>query len=137
MQSLDGPCSDRLDEFVERGGDAEVLEPSVSAEFVVAASQVLDKGVAGDDHVGGPVAFEAAHGSEPGLQSSVVCLDPVVGVPGGVVTCTGEELVDRAGEGPARSVVTSTGGPCSAIADRKNRVAAAVSRLAETYTSMT
>ncbi len=38
----------KIVDFVERGGEAEVREPSVSAEFVVAASQVLDEGMAGD-----------------------------------------------------------------------------------------
>jgi hypothetical protein len=55
------------------------------SEFVVAASQVLDEGVA-PDHVGrGLIGSQTAHRPEPRLESSVVAPDAVVGVLGGVV----------------------------------------------------
>ena len=48
------------------------------AEFVVAASQVLDERVI-PDHVGcGLIGSQTAHRPEPCLESSVVALDAVV-----------------------------------------------------------
>jgi hypothetical protein len=70
-------CSDGLDEFGERGRDAP-MTPGVNSDFVVAALEVLHERVTTHDHVGGAVAFEAAHGSEPGFQAAVVGLDPTV-----------------------------------------------------------
>jgi len=46
----------------------------------VASAQVLDEGVTSDHHRSCSVGFEASHRSEPGLESTVVALDPVVGV---------------------------------------------------------
>jgi hypothetical protein len=47
---------------------------------LMAPSNVLDEGMAADDHTGGTVPFEAAHGPQLRLQSAMVGLDPVVGV---------------------------------------------------------
>src|SRR5437660_9864903 len=71
-------------EFGERGSD-----PAAGAcfdpELVVTSPQVLHEGMAANDHARRAVAFEAAHGPQPVLESSVVGLDPMVGVLGGVV----------------------------------------------------
>jgi hypothetical protein len=48
-----------MGEFVEGCRDAEVGEPGMGAEFVVAAAQVLDEGVTGDYRGGGAFTFEA------------------------------------------------------------------------------
>ena len=55
------------------------------AEFVVAASQILDERMAADHNRGGPVAPQAAHRAEPGFQSAVIAFDPVVRILGRVV----------------------------------------------------
>ena len=62
----------------------------------MAASEVLDKRVAGDEHGCRAVAFEAAHGPQPSFQSTVICLDAVVGVLRRVVTGAREQVVDGA-----------------------------------------
>ena len=45
-----------------------------------------------DDHTCGAVGLEAAHWSEPRLQSTMVAFDPVVGVPVGVVDRAGQQV---------------------------------------------
>jgi hypothetical protein len=57
----DGVWSDRGGEFVERGGDAELLVSRLDAQFVVASSDVLYEGVTADDHTCSAVGLEAAH----------------------------------------------------------------------------
>ncbi len=81
--------SDLSCEFVERGGDGQPGE-RVDAEFVVAASEVLHERVALDHNRRSPIPFQAAHRTEPGLQSSVIRFDPVVRVLGGVVVHGGQ-----------------------------------------------
>ncbi len=86
--------SDDLGEFGERGRDAP-MRARVDAEFVVAAPNVLHERVAAHDHACGVVAFEAAHGAEPGFEPAVIGFDPVVRVLGGVVERAGHEVIDR------------------------------------------
>ena len=110
--------------------------PGLLPEFVVAAPQVLDERVAGDDHAGGAVAFQPAHRSKPGLEAAVVGFDPVVGVLLGVVEAAGEQLLDRSGQGRG-----PVGGDLGrfAVGDgrREEPCRRGVSRFLETYTSMT
>ena len=70
--------SDRFGELVERGRDSQVVGSGVDAEFVVAATQVLDEGVTADHHRRGPVAFESTHRTQPRFETAMVGLDPVV-----------------------------------------------------------
>src|SRR5215211_8715649 len=46
----------------------------------MAPSNVLDEGMAANDHPGGTVLLEAAHRPQPRLEAAMVGLDPVVGV---------------------------------------------------------
>jgi hypothetical protein len=46
----------------------------------VAAVDVLDECVSGADHVGRAEPFEAAHGPESGLESSMIGLDRIIPV---------------------------------------------------------
>jgi len=50
-------------------------------DVVVAASEVLHKGMSGGEGPGGAVTLQAAHRPEPGFQPPVVCLDRVVRIP--------------------------------------------------------
>ena len=75
--------SDRLSELIERGSHPELSVDHVNAEFVVAAPQVLDERVPADHDAGRPIGLQAAHRSQPGLQSSVVPLDPLGPTPEG------------------------------------------------------
>jgi hypothetical protein len=83
----------------------------VDPEFVVAAPEVLHERVAAHDHACAVVVFEAAHRSQPGLQPSMVRLDPVVRVLLGVVERAWHELINDRQQGHARSVTTSVGAP--------------------------
>ncbi len=85
--------SDRFGEFVECGRDSQVVSAGVDAEFVVAATQVLNERVTTDHHRRRPVAFESPHRSQPGLEPAMVGLDAVVGVLLGVVECIEQQLV--------------------------------------------
>jgi hypothetical protein len=80
-------------------------------EFVVSSLQVLDEGMAFDDHAGSPVLFEAPHGAKPGLQASVVSFDPIVGILSGVVKCGRQEFRNDSDQG-----VGSIGGDFSRLA---------------------
>ena len=51
---------------------------NVGGKLVVAAAQVLDEGVPRTDHLCGPEPFQAAHGSQPGLQFSVIGFDHII-----------------------------------------------------------
>jgi len=64
-------------EFGERCGES-VLGFGVGSEFVGAAADVLDQGVAGGDGLGGAQAFEPAHRPQPGFQPAAIGLDAVV-----------------------------------------------------------
>jgi hypothetical protein len=52
----------------------------VNAEFVVAAADVLNERVSGDDDSGSVIRFQAAHRSQALLQLPVICFHAVVGV---------------------------------------------------------
>ena len=76
--------SDRELEFVEGSRQPEHRR-GFNTKLVVAAADVLDEGVPSEHDAGSSVGFESAHRSQPGLQSAVVCLAPVVLVLTGVV----------------------------------------------------
>jgi hypothetical protein len=88
--------SDRCGQFVERCRDTQTMVAGFEAQFVVAASQVLDERVAPDHVARGLIGSQTAHRPEPRLESSVVALDAVVGVTGGVVEHFGEKVIDDA-----------------------------------------
>jgi hypothetical protein len=76
--------SDRQDQFVECDCHSPVGGLR-NRQLVVSAAKVLHEGVSGDDHPGTAVLFEPAHRTQPRLQPPMVALDPIVGVPVGVV----------------------------------------------------
>ena len=65
-----------------------------SGEFVVAAAKVLHERVTSDHDARRPIGLQAAHRSEPSLQSSVVALDAVVRLPAAVVVGVREKVLD-------------------------------------------
>jgi hypothetical protein len=73
--------------------------PPLSSQLVMAPSKVLDEAMTANDHPGGTVLLEAAHGTQPRLQAAVVGLDPVVGVLLGSMPRCREQLLqhDRVG----------------------------------------
>ena len=66
------------------------------AEFVVAASKVLDERVTPHHDRSCPVGSQPSHRSQPGLEPSVIILYPVVGVLLGVMNRVRDKLVDHA-----------------------------------------
>ena len=62
------------------------MSARVDAEFEVAAADVLRQRVTTNDHARRTIAFESTHGTESGLEPTVVALDAVVRVP---LHCTG------------------------------------------------
>jgi hypothetical protein len=90
---------DRWDEFGERGGDAQRRRSGVS-EFVVAAAEILDECVAGDDHLCGAIGPQAPHRAEPMFEPSMVGLDRIVRVPLDVVPGRRDKLVEHDGGRP-------------------------------------
>ena len=44
----------------------------VDSQFVVTSPQILDERVTSHDNAGGPVQFQSAHRSQPGLQATMV-----------------------------------------------------------------
>jgi hypothetical protein len=58
-----------------------------SRRVLGSAAKVLDDRMPYEHHPGATVLLEAAHRSQPGLQPTVICLDPVVGVSVGAVPC--------------------------------------------------
>jgi len=103
--------SDHRGEFVEGCRGSEVAAAGFDTEFVVAAAQVLDERVAADHHRRSPIGLEAAHRSEPGLDSTVVALDAVVRELVGVVVRVRDQLLDTVSNAWARSATTSSGSP--------------------------
>ncbi len=69
--------SDRLGQLVE-GGRHPQGHRLVNAEFVVAATDVLDERVSGDDDSGSVICCQAAHRPQAPLQLSVICFHSVV-----------------------------------------------------------
>ena len=57
--------SDRTEEFVERGGDAELFAESVDTEFVVTAAEVLHECMTADHDARRAVGLQPAHRSQP------------------------------------------------------------------------
>jgi hypothetical protein len=116
-----GRSSEDGGEFGERCGDAESAW-GVGAEFVVAAAQVLHKGVSGNDRLRGAVGAEPARRSEPVLELAGVGFHPVVGLAFDVVPRRGTRSSRTAGYIGAASATTSVGRTFNmAIARRKNR----------------
>ena len=56
-----------MGEFGERGGDPQVAD-GFGSEFVVAAAQILQEGVAGDHYLRCPISLKSAHRTEPALS---------------------------------------------------------------------
>jgi hypothetical protein len=129
--------SDRLGKLVKRD-----RQPPgrwlLDRQLVVPSTNVLDKGMARDDHPGAAVSLEASHRPQPGLEASVIGLDVVVGIPLSAMPRRWQQLLqhhrirrclvgyDFAGSGPGRAerlLEEPTGGLAS--------------RHAETNTSMT
>src|SRR5437899_3285285 len=74
------PCgSDHQGQFVERIGKSSGRR-YVRAEIVEASAEVLDEGMAGDDHPCRTVSLQSSHRTEPCFQTSVVGLQRVVGM---------------------------------------------------------
>ena len=63
--------------------------------FVVAAADVLDEGVPGGDDSCAAQLFEPAHGSQSGLQPSVIGFDRIVSVLFGDMAGGGHQLVEH------------------------------------------
>ena len=109
----------------------------VGDEFVVAAAEVLDEGLARGDHGSRPEAFQAAHRTWPGLQPTMVGFDPIVGVLLGDVCCGRGQFIEN-----PQVCAGSVGGhldrrrPADQRGRRTGRVAA-VSRCSHSSTSMT
>src|SRR5829696_10034241 len=59
----------------------------------MAPSNVLDEGMAANDHPGGTVLLEAAHRPQPRLEAPMICLDPIVGVLVGAMPCKWQQLL--------------------------------------------
>jgi hypothetical protein len=59
----------------------------------MSAAQVLDEAMPDEHHPGATVLLEAAHRSQPGLQPTVIGLDPVVGVSVGAMPCEWQQLL--------------------------------------------
>jgi hypothetical protein len=106
--------------------------------FVETSTEVLDEGMADDDHHGGTVSLQHSHGSKPGFEAPVVGLQRVVGMDLGVMEGLREQLVEH-----SRVDAVPVGGDLDGeirvrpTARSKKRRAAPVSRRGERYTSMT
>ena len=53
---------------------------NIDTEFVVAATEVLHKGMPGADYPCRAQSFEPAHRSQPGLRPAMIRLDRIVGI---------------------------------------------------------
>ena len=93
VEWLAGLRSHCLSELIEGRCDTE-LQWSIGGEFVVAAADVLNEGVPGDDSPGADVGFQAAHRSQPSFQLGVVGFDPVIGVPFDAMPSCGKNLFE-------------------------------------------
>jgi hypothetical protein len=69
----------------------------IGPEIVEAPAEVLNEGMAGDDHPGGTVSLQPTHRSKASLQPSVVGLKRVVRVDLRVVECRREQLIEDSG----------------------------------------
>ncbi len=90
-----GLASDDLGQLGERVSEAGTGR-HVGPEVVEAPAEVLDEGVAGDDHPGGAVSLQSSHRAESSLEAPVVGLEQVVGVGFRTVKGSRKQLVDEA-----------------------------------------
>ena len=98
------------------------------AELAVTAAQVLDEPVTFDDHRRGAVGFKPRIGPSLCFQTAVIALDTVVHILDRDVQCRRNNSSITFANAAARSVTTSSGSPCAAIAVANNPRAAAMSR---------
>jgi hypothetical protein len=98
----DRPCcdrrSDREGQLIEGGSEGR-SRPGVDTKLVVHSAQILDERMTSRDPAGGPVSFQSAHWTEPGLQTAMVGLDPVMGLLICVMQYERQELDDRSSQG--------------------------------------
>src|SRR4051794_20443986 len=98
--------SDGSTELVECRGNTEA-GLCIDSQFVVSAAKVQHERVPGNDHLSGAVGPQPAHRSQPVLESAVIGLDRVVGIPLDMIQADGMSLSSRAGYTGAASVTTS------------------------------
>jgi hypothetical protein len=79
-----GLASDHQGQLVERDRHAPGSQ-LLDRQLVVSSPDVLHEGVPGDDYPGAVVLLEPAHRTQPRLQTAVVGLDVVVGIPIGAM----------------------------------------------------
>jgi hypothetical protein len=79
-----GPMSDRHGKLFKCDREAQAYR-FVDGQLVVPSSKVLHQCVAREYHPGAVVLLQASHGSQPCLETTVIGLHPVVGVPIGPV----------------------------------------------------
>src|SRR6266545_920863 len=91
-----GLVSDRQREFSERHRQPAVHR-LLDSQLVVPSTQVLDEGMPGDHDPGAAVLLAATHRPQPRLESAVVGLDPVVGVPVGAMPAAGSSSSSTSG----------------------------------------
>src|SRR2546427_7475108 len=91
-----GWMSDHHGQFGECVGESSGRR-HVGAEIEEAAAEVLDEGMPGDDHFGRTVSLQPSHGSESGLEASVVGLQRVVRMDLRAMECGRQQLVEDAG----------------------------------------
>ena len=102
MTSWRGTCrSNHLLEFVGHCGKREA-RTYIDPQFAMASPQVLDTGLSPDHDARDSVSFEASHRSKSGLESSVVSFDSIIGVLGGVVKCSRQEVGNDSYRGMGR-----------------------------------
>ncbi len=65
------------------------------AEFVVAASQILDESMSTDHHRGSPISLQSAHWSQSRFEAAMIALHAVVGELLGVVKRVGDQFIDH------------------------------------------
>jgi hypothetical protein len=81
-------------EFIEGSHDTE-LRWSIGGEAIMAAANVLNEGVPGDDRPSVGIGLQTAHGPQPSFQLGWSNFDPVVGVPLDAMPRSGEHLFEH------------------------------------------
>src|SRR4029453_512868 len=84
VKSRHGLASDRQGKLIERYRQAQGHR-RLDRQLVMPWTNVLDQGVAGDHDPGAAVLLEPAHRTQPRLETAVVALDPVAGIPIGAM----------------------------------------------------